>query len=83
VGGQWGDFNPLRLTAGDRRFDGIAHRPEGALILELEPVATTAPPGTGNYPLRAILVSLQAVRTQRALCDRVVKEIRRLSGFER
>jgi chemotaxis family two-component system sensor kinase Cph1 len=81
--GDWTSVNPLRLTGADTQYDGIVHRHEGALILELEATSTAAHQESKHHPLRAALISLQSVRTQRSLCDTVVTEIRRLTGFER
>jgi two-component system, chemotaxis family, sensor kinase Cph1 len=81
--GEWSGFNPLRLTVGNERFDGIIHRHDGMLILELEAVSLASPQDTNSNHLRAALTSIQAVTTQQDLCDVVVKEIRRLTGFER
>jgi chemotaxis family two-component system sensor kinase Cph1 len=81
--GRWESVNPLRLEARGKHFDGIIHRHDGALILELEPTSGAAPQESIHHPLRAALMSLQFARTLPELCETVVREVRRLTGFER
>ena len=81
--GRWESVNPLRIEAGGKRFDGILHRHEAALILELEPISVTAAPQSVHYPLRPALMSLQFARTLSELYETVVHQVRRLMGFER
>jgi len=75
------DRYPLRLVAGDRAFDALVHRYAGALIVEIEP-APSAPPLPRDALTRAV-EALQRARTVSELCESVVRQVRRLTGFER
>jgi chemotaxis family two-component system sensor kinase Cph1 len=81
--GHWDSVNPLQLDVGAVRLEGIVHRHDGALILELESASTTTRHDGANQSLRRALISLQSTRTLSALCDAVVREVRNLTGFER
>ena len=81
-GDRWQELNPLRVSARGRHFDGIVHRHEGAAILELEPLAAPREQGA-HHPLRRALIGLQHAQTLAGLCNVVVQEVRRLTGFER
>ena len=74
--------NPLHLTIAGRRHDGIAHRHAGASILEIEPVLP-ASDGGGAHPLRRALLRVEAARCLPELCQTVVHDVRRLTGFDR
>jgi light-regulated signal transduction histidine kinase (bacteriophytochrome) len=72
---------PERLLA----FDGIVHRSDGVVLLELEPK-----PATGNldffdfyHQVKGTITQIQKASTLLDMCQVVVKEIRRLTGFER
>jgi chemotaxis family two-component system sensor kinase Cph1 len=81
--GRWERVNPLRLEVRGKQFDGILHRHDGALILELEPLSIAVLPQSVHHPLRAALMSLQSARGLPALYETVVGEVKRLTGFER
>ena len=81
--GHWDSVNPLQLDVGSVRFEGIVHRHDGALILELESASNSSQQNGANESLRRALMSLQSTRTLSALCDAVVREVRHLTGFER
>jgi chemotaxis family two-component system sensor kinase Cph1 len=81
--GQWDSANPLHLEAGGRHFEGIVHRYDSALILELERASTSTERDGTNRSLLRVLVALQSTRTLSALCDAVVRQVRLLTGFER
>lgn len=80
--GRWESVNPLRLEVRGKQFDGILHRHDGALILELEPLSVAVPQSV-HHSLRTALMSLQSARNLPALCETVVGEVKRLTGFER
>lgn len=82
-GDRWQEMNPLRVSARGRHFDGIVHRHEGAAILELEPLAAPREQQGAHHPLRRALIGLQHAQTLAGLCEVVVREVRRLTGFER
>jgi chemotaxis family two-component system sensor kinase Cph1 len=81
--GRWDSVNPLQLDVGSVRLEGIVHRHDGALILELESASNTSQSDGDNQSLRRALMSLQSTRTLSALCEAVVREVRHLTGFER
>lgn len=83
------DHNPLKLTirggSGERTFNGIAHRHQGRLFLELEPSSEQeALPFFGFYhQARGSMSRLRDARDLHELCEEAVREVRRLTGFDR
>jgi light-regulated signal transduction histidine kinase (bacteriophytochrome) len=81
--------NPLDLTlereAGTLIFDGILHRWDQVVLLELEPrVAIPAPDFFDFYhQVKDPIARLQKAPTLLAMCQVAVKEIRRITGFDR
>lgn len=81
--------NPLKLTlregAEARTFNGIAHRHQGRLFLELEPrTEQESTPFFGFYhQARGAMSRLRNAKDLRALCEEGVREVRRLTGFDR
>jgi two-component system, chemotaxis family, sensor kinase Cph1 len=67
------------------RFDGIIHRHAESLILELEPAqGERAADFFGFYHLvKGAINKLQLANTLDQMCDVVVQEVRRLTGFDR
>src|SRR5436190_6093725 len=80
---RWQDANPLSLSAGGKRFDGIVHRHEGAAILELEPNPETPDQSSIHHPFRAALLRVQRASTLHELAAIITEEMRRTTGFER
>lgn len=90
-----GHSNPLQITvhAGDqhRLFDGIVHRRDGLLILELEHPRTERevesplnPPLDFHYRLvRQAMSRMHAASRLQDVCDILAEEVRRFSGFDR
>lgn len=84
-------INPLPLTftggQGDRqRFNGIVHRaPSGEVVLELEPFVATEQHSFLQFhrQIKDTLIALQATRNLDELCNLIVAEVRRLTGFDR
>jgi two-component system, chemotaxis family, sensor kinase Cph1 len=82
-------LNPLkvvwRVEGVDRFFDGIAHRHQGKLILELEPSAQREPVPFLSFfhGVRDGLSRLRDARDLQELCEAVVQEVRNLTGFDR
>ncbi|HEY9853902.1 MAG TPA: ATP-binding protein [Leptolyngbyaceae cyanobacterium] len=81
--------NPFKLslftTTGNRLFDGIIHRNDGVLILELEPA-----PSPENVPffnfyhlVRTSASKIQESSNLQILCETIAKEIKQLTGFDR
>lgn len=79
---RWDETNPLRVHAAGKVFDGIVHCHAGAAVVELEPAAPVSE-HAGHPPLRLALKELQRARTLPQLCESIVAEVRRLTGFER
>ncbi len=81
--------NPLNLSIAcpDRaiEFDGIVHRWDGVVMLELEPRANSGSPNFFDfyYQVKEPITRIQKAPTLLDLCQVGVKEIRRITGFER
>jgi len=75
------DLNPLALTFGGRAFDGVLHRHDGLLFLELE--AVQAAEGSLDRHLTRTLRRLQTARSLAELYEISVNEIRALTGYDR
>lgn len=76
------EANPLPIIAGGRACDGVMHRHDGVLILEIEPRAETAAERT-HHPLRRVVSSLQSATTLADLLVAGASAVRSLTGFER
>ena len=81
--------NPLKLALScqseARAFDGIIHRNGGAVLLELEPQTEGS---TGNFldfyqQVHGTVTRLQKATTLQDMCEAVVNDIRRITGFDR
>ncbi|MBV9492164.1 MAG: GAF domain-containing protein, partial [Verrucomicrobia bacterium] len=68
----------LRSRPGDA-LDGILHRRQGNLILELEPGRS----GGSVLPLHGALLALQAASTVAEVCEVAAHQTRRLTGYDR
>ncbi len=87
-----GDFehiNPLKLSIARGKqtiaFDGIVHRSDAIVVLELEP--KTAKRATDFFDfyqqVRGTVTHLQKAPILLDMCQVAVKEVRRITGFER
>ncbi|HEY9708577.1 MAG TPA: GAF domain-containing protein, partial [Oculatellaceae cyanobacterium] len=82
-------INPLKISIitqkGELFFDGILHRSQGLLILELEPV--TSKEFSNFFSLyhlvQAPIAKIQKTLTLNELCQAIVEEVRKLTGFDR
>ncbi|HCN46174.1 MAG TPA: histidine kinase, partial [Pseudomonas sp.] len=77
---------PLRVQLNGVTFDGLLHRHDGVLILELEVHAGHFEPGSvaGNLTnLGRMLQRLQGARSLQALYDISVREIQAMTGYDR
>ncbi|MEL1087582.1 ATP-binding protein [Pseudomonas sp. OB66] len=77
---------PLRFELNDTEFEGLLHRHQGVLILELEiHVKNFQPRNVAgvNTHLGRMLQRLQAATTLQALYDISVKEIQAMTGYDR
>ncbi|MEP0909566.1 ATP-binding protein [Leptolyngbya sp. GB1-A1] len=81
--------NPLKITIerseGAAIFDGVIHRADELLLLELEPSQTEASANSLQlYPwVKGTINKLQSATTLQEMCNFAVAEIRRLTGFDR
>ncbi|OLS60261.1 ATP-binding protein [Pseudomonas putida] len=78
--------SPLTVALNGVTFDGLLHRHDGVLILELELHAGHYEPGSiaGNLTnLGRMLQRLQGATTLQALYDVSVREIQALTGYDR
>lgn len=81
--------NPLNLAIAcpDQviEFDGIVHRRDEVVLLELEPKATPGKPDFFDfyYQVKEPITRIQKAPTLLEMCQVVVKEIRRITGFDR
>ncbi|MBD3563332.1 GAF domain-containing protein, partial [Planktothrix sp. FACHB-1355] len=84
-----GTINPLKLSIntqkGELFFDGILHRSDGALILELEPVTSKEFSNFFSlyHLIQAPITKIQKTTTLNQLCQAIVEEVRKLTGFDR
>jgi len=82
-------LNPLkvvwRVGGTERFFDGIAHRHQGRLLLELEPSPEkeSLPFLSFYHATREALSCLRDARDLQELSEAAVREVRRLTGFDR
>ena len=70
----------------DTCFDGLVHRQQGLLIIELEPCSTRAtalPHGETNASLTDAIGEFDGPLSLSELCRRVAISIRRVTGFDR
>lgn len=80
------DRNPLHVPLSGVTFDGVAHRHDGVLVLELE---NPRPPGDAtrsvdhSRALQRAMTRLQDARTFREFCQVAAAEARAIGGFDR
>ncbi|NEP44516.1 MAG: GAF domain-containing protein, partial [Okeania sp. SIO2H7] len=83
------NINPVNFWLHDGKkfvvFDGIIHRHQGLLILELEPTEVQQKvPFLGFYhSVKKAASKIQSVSNLNDLCQTIVKEIRQLTDFDR
>jgi light-regulated signal transduction histidine kinase (bacteriophytochrome) len=78
--------NPIKLKIAhnEKLFNGIAHRHQGVLFLELEPTASPVEsPLWGYQSVQKALGSLQKAARLDDLWQKVVNEVRGLLGYDR
>jgi chemotaxis family two-component system sensor kinase Cph1 len=85
----WQSVNSIKLSVelpGKKQsFDGIIHRLDGFLILELEPALSKESLSFANFYhlMRSSISKLKAAANLDKLCHVIVKEVRKLTGFDR
>ncbi|XWK88558.1 MAG: ATP-binding protein [Phormidium sp.] len=84
-----GNINPLKITFKKKHkyvtFAGIIHRFDGVLFLELEPAKTQKSPDFfGFYHLiRGTISKLQNTSKLSEMCNVIVREVQKITGFDR
>ena len=76
-------LDPLPMQFAGQAFDGLLHRHDGLLFLELEPVATQASMQHLGPRLTRTLRRLQSAKSLDDLYAISVSEIRELTGYDR
>ncbi|WP_271251823.1 ATP-binding protein [Pseudanabaena sp. Chao 1811] len=81
-------FNPIKLSVQINRkkcwFQGIMHRADGLLILELEPLSEDPTPNLGFYYLaKSAAINVREAKDFDEISDLLVKEIRKITGYDR
>src|SRR5919199_935605 len=82
-------INPLNLSINTQKeeffFVGILHRSDGVLILELEPVISKEFSNFFSlyHLVQAPIAKIQKTVTLNELCQAIVEEVRKLTGFDR
>jgi chemotaxis family two-component system sensor kinase Cph1 len=76
-------LDPLPMQFAGQAFDGLLHRHDGLLFLELEPVATQASMQGLGSRLTRTLRRLQSAKSLDELYAISVTEIRELTGYDR
>lgn len=83
------NINPLNLSLEyleeKKHFDGIVHCLEGIVILELEPKDEKEKPNFFEFyhKVRGTITRIQKAPRLLEMCRVVVKEVRRITGFDR
>ncbi|WP_127082220.1 ATP-binding protein [Dulcicalothrix desertica] len=81
--------NPLNISIKCQnktlRFDGIVHRWNGMIILELEPLRARQKANFFEFyqRVKGTITKIQKAPTLLSMCEVVVKEVRKLTGFDR
>ena len=83
LGHHGSDVNPLRLAGCGKLWDGVVHRHDGAVILELEPTADPSFEQNVQRALRRVLTGVQFANSLPELCRNIAKQVRYMTGFER
>ena len=82
-------INPLNLSVKHQNkslyFDGIVHRVEAAIVLELERKKTRSRGDFFDFyqQVRGTITRIQKAPTLQEMCQIGVKEVRRITGFDR
>ncbi|GEM44559.1 ATP-binding protein [Deinococcus cellulosilyticus] len=73
---------PLRFSHGVL-FDAVAHRKDGWVILELEPTPPAAEWSDRYRQMSSIMNRVSAAPTLQQACERLAREVRQLTGYDR
>ncbi|MGE3932065.1 MAG: ATP-binding protein [Rhodospirillaceae bacterium] len=66
-----------------RRFDAVAHRTDGTLVLEFEEAGGQADTESAYEVLRGFVEDLHGIDSEAAACRRAAAVVRRITGFDR
>jgi two-component system, chemotaxis family, sensor kinase Cph1 len=86
---EFDNVNPLRLTLSVNKksqpFEGVVHRTEGAIVLELEPCVEEQVVSFFDFYkfVKAPISHIQNTQTLAELSTQAVREIRNITGFDR
>jgi two-component system, chemotaxis family, sensor kinase Cph1 len=81
--------NPLNLSIERQHqsvaFDGIVHRLDSFIVLELEPNTTESQTNFFDFyhQVKGTITRIQKAPTLLEMCQEVVKEVRQITGFDR
>jgi light-regulated signal transduction histidine kinase (bacteriophytochrome) len=77
--------SPIPLHIGSNQFDGLLHRSDGCIILELEPAATSEDRVSTrlHHALTRVIALLQAAPDLDGLCNAAAQAVAQLTGFDR
>ncbi|MBD2197092.1 MULTISPECIES: ATP-binding protein [Calothrix] len=89
LNGDFESLNPLHLSIKHEgktlRFDGIVHQWDGVALLELEPKNHEGKADFFNFyqQVKGVITKIQKAATMEQMCQLVVKEVRKITEFER
>ncbi|BAY20644.1 multi-sensor signal transduction histidine kinase [Calothrix sp. NIES-2100] len=89
LNGDFESLNPLDLSIKRQsktlRFDGIVHRCDEVALLELEPKKTKGKADFFDFyqQVKGVITKIQKAATMQQMCQVVVQEVRKFTGFER
>jgi two-component system, chemotaxis family, sensor kinase Cph1 len=89
LNGDFESLNPLHLSIKRQsktlRFDGIVHQCDGVVLLELEPKKIQEKADFFDFyqQVKRVISKIQKASTMRQMCQVVVTEVRKITGFER
>ncbi|MBW4636083.1 MAG: GAF domain-containing protein [Iphinoe sp. HA4291-MV1] len=81
--------SPIKLqeciSVGERSFNGMVHRTENAIILELEPILPQTELGFFSIPtlVKRAIAKLRQVSSRSEFLQLVTQEVRQITGFDR
>ncbi len=84
-----GIFNPIKITVQIEKkkkhlFQGVMHRSDGLLILELEPLSTSSDTSLGFYHLaKSAAANVRRAKDFTEMSDLLVQEIRKITECDR
>jgi serine phosphatase RsbU (regulator of sigma subunit)/GAF domain-containing protein len=84
LAGDLAELDPLRVTVAGAELDLVAHRADGLLVTEWEPLAGAGQAGAAwHRRLPQVLQRLSAGGTLEALTAALARDVRALTGFDR